>query len=61
MLCAKGALFPITNDLDLGWRDAKILQVPLGGLCAPLAEDKVVGACSPLVAMAFDHKLLIGL
>jgi hypothetical protein len=61
MLPAKGALFPITGDLDLGRRDSQILQVAFDSLRAPLTEDEVVGTRSPLVAMAFDHKLLIGL
>jgi hypothetical protein len=61
MLPAKGPLFPIAGDLDLGGRNPQILQVPLDSLGAPLAKDEVVSTRSPLIAMAFDHKLLIGL
>lgn len=61
MFAAKGAFFPVAGDLDAGRRHPKLLHILFGGLCSPFSEDKVVGTGSPLVAMAFDKNVSIGL
>jgi hypothetical protein len=58
---AKGAFFPIAGDLDVRRRHPELLQILFGGLCSPFSEDEVVCTGSPLVAMAFDKNVSIGL
>jgi hypothetical protein len=61
VLDAKWSLFPIAGDLDSRWLHAESLQMPPGGLCAPLSKNEIVRSGSPFVAMAFDHNLVEGL